>query len=145
MGMGRHFHQGLAVSLLATAWVAATCLSGCSETTSAVVPASGATAEWPSASLGDIIIEPAFGTKPSAVYDCDNYVIVSYEDLSDEELFAYVDALEANPDFDVMYDKRNPVLSCCVSDWRGNSVTISQVDGMVGADHKMTSISVVKA
>lgn len=131
------------VLLLAVSLVVLSALSGCSEPASSVAVTSGASAEWPSASLGDVIREPTFATKPSEVCDCGSYVTVSYADLPTEDLLAYVDGLEADPDFFVVYDEREPVVSCSLSDRRGNSVTISQVDGMTEAIRRKTSISVV--
>lgn len=143
----RYGWYGVTVVLATAVAMFILCLmSGCADDAAAsgAVISSGASAAWPSESLGDLIGEPSFSATPSSVIDGGNYVMVAYDDIDRQELSDYVDMLEDDSSLFVVYDEREPVVSCSLTDRDGNSITISQVDAPMEKGHEMASITVVR-
>lgn len=143
----RYGWYGVTVVLATAVAMFILCLmSGCADdaVASGAVISSGASAAWPSESLDGLIGEPSFSTTPSSVIDGGNYVMVAYDDIDGRELSDYVDMLEDDSSLFVVYDEREPVVSCSLTDRDGNSITISQVDVPMEKGHEMASITVVR-
>ena len=132
------------VPLTCVAAMTSILLAGCSSAPPTAAISSGESQEWPCSSLVDVIPTPSFSVEPNTMYDCDQYASVSYTGLPTEELIAYVDELEGSSEFFVIYDVRDPFVSCSLTDDEGNSVIISQMDPPTDMNPAITSVTVVK-